>query len=310
MDAHEKTLSLISQKGPTIPAQIATALNINQLFAAALLSELVERDKLRISHIKRGGSPLYFLEGQEAMLQDFYRNLPEKEQKAYLLLKEQKILMDMEMEPVVRVALRQIKDFAKPIEVDIKGDAIIFWRWYLLSPDETEAMVRKKISELVQEPSNEEKKQRTDTSSEMNSASPDRTEKADRQTKFNELKKQKAGKKTEPKLQDEQKEDLDFISTINAYFRKNNITVLESTILKKNSEIDFVILLPSPVGQLKYYCKARNKQRCSDADLSSAYVKGEIRKLPVLFLTTGSLTKKAEEMLSSELKNITFHSLG
>ena len=37
---------------------------------------------------------------------------------------------------------------------------------------------------------------------------------------------------------------------------------LNSFIIKKNSEIDFVLLLPSPVGNLKYYCKAKNKQRC------------------------------------------------
>jgi len=55
---------------------------------------------------------------------------------------------------------------------------------------------------------------------------------------------------------------------------------------------------------MDFYCKARNKKRCNEADLSTAFVQGELRKLPVIFLTTGDLTKKAKELLSKEFKNI------
>ena len=62
--------------------------------------------------------------------------------------------------------------------------------------------------------------------------------------------------------------------------------------------------MPSAVGSLIYYCKARSKKRISDSDLSSAFVQGQLKKLPVLFLTKGELTKKAKEMLSKEFKSI------
>ena len=69
-------------------------------------------------------------------------------------------------------------------------------------------------------------------------------------------------------------------------------------------DLDLIVEVPSAVGSLTYYCKAKNKKRISDSDLSSAFVQGQLKKLPVLFLTKGELTKKAREMLSKEFKNI------
>ena len=66
-----------------------------------------------------------------------------------------------------------------------------------------------------------------------------------------------------------------------------------------------IIRIPSAVGKLKYYVKARNKKLSNDKDLSSAYVQGLTKNLPVLFVYTGKLTKKAESMLDNEFKHIT-----
>ena len=70
--------------------------------------------------------------------------------------------------------------------------------------------------------------------------------------------------------------------------------------------MDFVLEIPSVVGSLQYYCKARNKKRIGDSDLSAAYVKGQFRKLPVLVLSPGELSTKAQEMLAKELNSVTF----
>jgi len=64
--------------------------------------------------------------------------------------------------------------------------------------------------------------------------------------------------------------------------------------------------LESSVGYLRYYCKAKAKKRVNDGDLSSAYVQGHLRKLPVLFLSYGEPTKRAKEMLGKEFRNILF----
>jgi hypothetical protein len=302
MDAHDKILSAISQKGPVIPAQISKELNINQLFSSAMLAELVERGALRISSVKVGGSPLYYLPGQEDRLQDFHKNLPEKEQRAYNLLKEHKVLGDPELDPLNRVALRQIKDFAKPLAVEVDGQQIIFWKWYLLANEQAEEIIRQKLG--MAERAGQK------ASGHPAPALADEGE-ATAET-YGEGTGTAAGKKPREKPAKKkraQKSDIDFMQLLNGYFEKNNITVLETSVIKKNTEADFVLLLPSPVGKLKYYCKAKNKQRCSDADLSSAYVKGELRKLPVLFLTTGEFTKRGQEMLADEFRNIVTHRL-
>ncbi|HII88604.1 TPA: hypothetical protein HA253_03350, partial [Candidatus Woesearchaeota archaeon] len=80
-------------------------------------------------------------------------------------------------------------------------------------------------------------------------------------------------------------DDDEFLKQIKKYFSKNNITLLNLKLIRKNSEFDFEILIPSSVGNLLYYCKAKNKKRCNDGDLSSIYIQAQSRKLPILFLT-------------------------
>ena len=87
------------------------------------------------------------------------------------------------------------------------------------------------------------------------------------------------------------------------YFVDKRINILNSEVIRKGKEIDMLIEVPSVVGMRQYYCKAKSKKKCNDGDLSSAYVKGSTKKLPILFLTTGDLTKKAKFMLENEFKN-------
>ena len=101
------------------------------------------------------------------------------------------------------------------------------------------------------------------------------------------------------------KED-DFMNDILKFFEKNKINIISTEVLKKNSEIDFVVEIPSVVGNLQYYCKAKNKKRINDSDLSNAFVKGQFKKLPVLVISPGELSGKAQEILAKELNNITF----
>lgn len=79
---------------------------------------------------------------------------------------------------------------------------------------------------------------------------------------------------------------------------------METNIVKKSTELDFIIKIPSPVGPLRYFCKAKTKKKVTHADLSALYVQGETKKLPVLFLTKGELNKKAKGMLENEFKNM------
>ncbi len=96
----------------------------------------------------------------------------------------------------------------------------------------------------------------------------------------------------------------DFFNEVQQYFNKNNIKILEQKVVRKNKDMEMLVEIPSSVGSLKYFCKAKNKKKVNDGDLSSIYIQAQSKKLPVLFITTGELTKKAKEMLEKEFKGL------
>src|SRR3989338_9100838 len=141
----DRVKQLVRMRGPLIPSQISKEIGTNILMASAILSELSSKGEVKISNVKVGGTPLYYVQGQEQKLQNYTSNMHQKEKEAYELLKERGVLKDTILEPVIRVALRQIKDFAKPIEVNTDGNIELFWKWYLLSNEEAEHSIKKML---------------------------------------------------------------------------------------------------------------------------------------------------------------------
>ena len=294
-------MQTIRMKGPVIPAQIAKIIGTDIMIASATLSELVSNKTLKISNIKFGSTPLYYLPGQESRLQDFAKNLHEKDKKAYDLLMQKKILRDKTADPIVRVALRSIKDFAVPLQVRIKDNVEIFWKWYLITNEEATKIIKEIIK--FDEPKEGIKPFR-EKIAEKEQEKPREDRKEIKREEPKEILHEKEVKKEEKKtFIDKTSEDV-FLNEIKKFLEKNNIKLIEEKIVKKNSDLDLVIEVPSAVGSLTYYCKAKSKKRISDSDLSSAFVQGQLKKLPVLFLTKGELAKKAKEMLLKEFKNI------
>ncbi len=132
----EKIISIIRSRGPSFPAHISSQVGMSILFTSAFLSELLSEKKLKISNMRIGTSPLYFIPGQEPLLDRYSGSLKSREKDAFILLKDKKFLMDSEQEPAIRVALRAIKDFAIPFE---KSDKL-YWKY--LTADENELVVK------------------------------------------------------------------------------------------------------------------------------------------------------------------------
>ena len=139
----EKIISIFKIKGPCLPVNIAKETGLSILFASAFLSEFLSEKKIKISNMKVGGSPLYFIPGQETMLEKFSNYLKSKEKEAFDLLKEKNILKDINQEPSIRVALREIKDFAIPF----KKDGEIYWRYFNFSEKEIRILEENKKEE-------------------------------------------------------------------------------------------------------------------------------------------------------------------
>ncbi len=353
MISRDEIVRVIRAKGPVLPVQIAKEANTTILFASAMLSELVASKILKVSSVKVGGSPVYYLPEHSSMLQNFSKNLNQKEREAYELLKGSKVLKESDQEPAIKVALRNIKDFAWPLRVTINETQEIFWRWYLTSNEEAgeeikkllgiteekeqptpslpssdrqndsglnqsaetivQKTVQKKVRAKRQKPLEIQKELAQSQASDP-AQTLDQAQASDLQPQHGELAAPAAQTSVaaEPlaferaaEKKDEPAPDTELSIQMLDYFAKNSISVINKEIIKK-SEADFIIEIPSVVGTLKYYCKAKAKQKIGEGDLSAAYVQGELRKLPVLFLSSGAPTKKAAEMLQKEFRNMVF----
>ena len=63
------------------------------------------------------------------------------------------------------------------------------------------------------------------------------------------------------------------------------------------------------LGNVKYFCKAKNKKNISEGDLSTALVNAQSKGLPLLFITNGKTSKKSQEKLKTDFKNIVYREL-
>src|SRR4030042_4845042 len=100
MDIRQKVIDFIRVKGPSLPVHITKEINQNILMSSAILSEMVSKGDLKISNIKLGGSPLYYIKGQEYKLQNYIDRLNPKDRKTLELLREKKVLRDVKLQPI------------------------------------------------------------------------------------------------------------------------------------------------------------------------------------------------------------------
>ncbi|MFW6283305.1 MAG: hypothetical protein ACOC1P_04610, partial [Minisyncoccales bacterium] len=128
----EKIIKTLKEKGPSLPVHISREIEQSSLFTSAFLSELLSEKRIKISNMKVGNSPIYYVPETESQLENYSDHLKNKEKEAFMLLKEKKFLKDSEQEPAIRVALRAIKDFAKPTEKNNE----LYWRYFNVSEEE------------------------------------------------------------------------------------------------------------------------------------------------------------------------------
>ena len=306
MEVNERILAIVKEKGPILPVRIAREINDTILMTSARLSELVSSKKIKISHLKVGSSPLYYFQGQENKIQNFVDNLNGMEKKAYNLLLQNKVLRDSAQEPAIRVALREIKDFAVPLQVNYENKTEIFWKWHPTDSKEVELSIKNILSKKEVVPEKVFRKPKE----EINKLSSER-EKLLKEglEKLKTFQKEPIElKKDTTKIKKTIDKDL-FLKEIHNFFNRNRIKVIETNDIKKNTEIDFIVELQTTLGNVKYFCKTKNKKKINEGDLSSALLNAQSKGLPLLFLTTGKISKKTKEQLNTDFKNIVYREI-
>ncbi|HLC74132.1 MAG TPA: hypothetical protein VJH20_05865 [Candidatus Nanoarchaeia archaeon] len=291
-DFRPRVMDYVQRYGPLLPIQISKELNTNLIFAGAILSELVSRKSLIITHVKKGGSPFYYCKGQEEKLQNLSNYLGSKEKEIYNFLKENQVLMDINLEAWQRVAIREIRDYAHKIDYTFDEKPFVFWRWYLLNEEEAINIIKEGIETKEEDPKELEIPLKIEGSKiEMDSNEP-LAIKISEEVKTN---------------KEENKIDIDKLML--DYFNNNNIKVLGSHIVRKNSEINYEVEIKSDLGYLKYLAKFKNKKIINDKDLNNALNEGINLGMPVILLSNGLLNKKGREFLSKKSTFIMFKKL-
>ncbi len=304
----ERIISNLRIRGPSLPIHIARTISVSPLFASAFLSELYAEDKIKISHIRVGSSPLYFLSGQEPLLENFIEYLNHKEKEAFSVLKKNLVLDDNEQEPAIRVALRAIKDFAVPIKVKINEESKLFWKYFQLSDQD----VKEEIQKILAEPKKEEIK-KIKSEEKIEPKEPEVKLKLEEklipgqiiekslqaiEKEFSEQDKEKKESKEKFEKKKRQKDKTyDFPSNIKGYLTAKDIEIL-SSILEKKKEFTAKIRIDTLFGKQEFYLIAKDKKKVNEDDLTLALQRAQSEKMPAIFMSSGELDKKAKEYLS------------
>ena len=314
----EKVYSVLQMRGPSLPVQIKKALGEGDTFTiGAILTELKEAGKIKVSNTKRGGSPFYYIIEHRHRLVSLIDDLGEKDRRAAKLLQERKVLRDQDEDPLTRVCLRQIKDFSVPVEVKTKDGTQLFWKWFLTSREEAEGLVKNALGIAPEKPPEPMKQENTKAAAPLQQPAPVQQAAPTQQQMPVPTPSQEAPRPAPAPEQEQpkpvpaatvlkQQDDTgdSFLKQLLEYFADKHIQIISKDVLRKNADVEFELSMPTAVGRVDYFCKAKAKKKNNDGDLSSAYVQGQLKKLPVLYITTGDVTKKAKEMLKREFKGM------
>ena len=301
MIERDEVLKAVQDYGPVLPLDIRSKLGKGDTITiGAQLSTLTSAGLLKATNVKKGGSPFYYAPGQETKLEAVHQYLNEKDRRTYEQLRNEKVMRESAQEPLTRVSLHNIPDYSKRLVVSIQGQEETYWRYFLVSEEDALGIIKQrylsqkkeeKRPEPFETPRQEEKQQ------DMPQEEQKPRKKKEKQEKLT-----KAG--IEPPIARQELPADDFIDSIKKYFETREITILETELIRKNNEYDLIVEMQTPVGKTHYYCKAKNKKKCSEGDLSQAYLKAQMKRLPALFLTTGEVTKKASEKTKTDYKGM------
>ncbi|PIO07875.1 hypothetical protein COU59_02685 [Candidatus Pacearchaeota archaeon CG10_big_fil_rev_8_21_14_0_10_34_12] len=290
----DKIISFIRLNGPSLPVHIASKIETSILFTSAFLSELLAEKRLKMSKMRVGSSPLYFIAGQEQGLEKFAQHLKSKEREAFILLKDKKFLKDSMQHPAIRVALREIRDFAIPFKPI--GTEEIWWRFFTIpekefeTPEKEEPKIISPIKEKIEQEIAPER-QSPKTDKELGIFDDKKEEKPEKRRKTNTPKKKKSSKKksaTNEKFFNEVKEFLD----------KKSIELKDIIHFSKK---EFVLLVNE--GGSDKILFAFDKKKIGDKEISKAARKAQEMNLPYITLSKSGSLKKISDLIEN-LKNL------
>jgi hypothetical protein len=336
----EKILEVL-REGPTVPNRIVKRLGGDTMLIGAILSTLISKGDVSFSSLKIGGSPLYYIPGDEEKLEQFIDHLNDKDRKTFNTLKQNKVLRDSEQDPLTRVSLRSLKDFAKPFDMEFDGKKELFWVFYTTDAETAREMAVKHHEETskpvtlmaknsvqatdttdtadTERPVIEENKTETDDEDDVETIVTEKETTQEyeviKQAENMEIHETKETKKPHHEYHGNREKHAhektdnkttgetkgDFLDRLKSHTHSLNLDIISKEKIKKN---EYNLVLKNHDTNEYIYCVAKDKKSISEGDLSTAFVFAHNKKMPCMFLTTGHLTKKAEAMTHKEFKDM------
>jgi len=272
-----KIISFLEANGPSLPVRIAKTIEMEPVFASAILSELLNSKEIKISNLKIGASPLYLLPGQEEKLENHVHNLKHIEKEVFLRLKNGEIISDENEEPATRVALRNIKDFATPFKSEDK----IMWK-YTFKP------------EILKE---EENKEEEESGEQEEQPVPKAWEVKIRKEEIKKDKPKEEIKKVENIFTVETEEsESDFLKEIKTFLESENIEFLEE-IQADNKEISAKTNIKTGIGDINFLLIAKNKKTITEEEVNSSIKRALYNKMPCLLILRKEPSRKIQKTI-------------
>ncbi|MDP1728596.1 MAG: hypothetical protein Q8L27_00145 [archaeon] len=308
----EKLVKYILEKGPSLPVNLAKHVGLNSLFTSAFLSELSSEGMIKISNLKVGGSPLYFTADKVQLLENFTNHLGKVEREAYILLKEKGFLQDETQNPITRVALRGLKDFAIPFKKNEK----IFWKYFSISDEEIRNKItQEKPSQIlpeikqpipIQQPILEKIEEKPPINkTELEKVNLEIEEKRKELEKIKQeilefpktKKESKKIEKTEKKIKKINPKEEKFLNEIKELIEKKNIQLLNIEQYDKKQ-----VFARVKIQEIEYLLAAYDKKKVEASDIMKAYKKALTFNIPYYILSKGETSKKTKEIIDAYKK--------
>ena len=191
----------------------------------------------------------------------------------------QEPVKEIKQDPIKEDPIKQLKELVKEIKEPVKS-------------------VQEPVKEIKPETIKQESKEPTKPVQKPETIKQETKESQSKLEPLSSIKEQKQITKKKTKTAKGKKDA--FLNQIEEYFKDLEIQILDYEIVRKNKEIDMTLKVPSVIGKIKFFAKAKSKKKCDEKDLSSAYMQAQIKKLPLLFLYSKDINTKAKEMLNSD----------
>lgn len=270
-EREDLVINFLKQNGPSLPVQVSKQLGDNVMLASAILAGLTTTKQIKLTTKRIGNSPLYYTqEHEEAARKIIYERLDPREKELVQYVTQKGFIHEKDLTPTERFFIKGLTDFFEPLGTPTG----LMWKTHntqIIQPKEEQ-----KTEQIIVAPLKNPVEQQTTIQE-----------------------KPKAQKEPDVLEIKEKKED-DFTKRIKNFLVEKRIRILKIQPVKNNTETNYIIEVQSDLIPQKYFVKARKKNKINENDLTNAFFEGKKEKMPIIYITTGELSKKSEKFLKEE----------